>query len=66
MRFILFEMVPTVFVHNEARMHCICPVLCPGDALHVPSNADEALNIGFTGTQYDEAQCNMDEIMPHS
>jgi hypothetical protein len=47
-------------------MHCVWPVVCLGDALYVPYNADEALNIGFTGTQCDEAQCNMDAMILHS
>jgi hypothetical protein len=59
-------MVPTVFVHDEAGMHCAWSGVCPRDALYVPSNADEALNIGITGIQCDEAQCNMDEMMSHS
>jgi hypothetical protein len=47
-------------------MYSVWPVVCSGDASPVPSNADEALSTGFTGTQCDEAQCNMDEMMPHS
>jgi hypothetical protein len=47
-------------------MNGVWSVVCPGDALYVPSNADELFNIGFTAIKCDETQCNMDEMMPHN